>query len=279
MNSKRLTPEDILTQKGKAKITMLTAYDVSFAEIVDKAGVDIILVGDSLANVILGLERTKEVSFREMFNHTKAVKKAVKHALVVADMPYVSCQVNRKKALYYAKKFMEEAGADAVKLEWFAYCPEITHTLARNNIPVMGHIGLTPQTVDKLGGFRVQGKQIQRARELVKQAKILQDLGVFSLVMECVPYKLAKIITQKLKVPTIGIGAGKYCDGQVLVLYDLLGLYKKMKPKFVRAYLDLYDTIGKAIVKFINDVKKEKFPSLTESFNIDDKELIDKLLN
>ena len=157
---------DIMAKKGREKIAMLTAYDFSFASILDEAGIDIILVGDSMANVVLGMSSTKKISFKEMFNHTRAVRGAVKRALVVADMPYVSYQANKKKALYYAKKFVEEAGADAVKLEWFSHCEEITRILIKNNIAVMGHIGLTPQTADKLGGFKVQGKNFQRAFSL-----------------------------------------------------------------------------------------------------------------
>lgn len=270
--SKKINIEDIASKKGKLKITMLTCYDTSFAVALDEAGVDIILVGDSLANVILGMERTKNVSFREMFNHTKAVKKSVKEALVVADMPYVSYQKNRRKTLYYAKRFIEEAGADAVKLEWFKHCPEAVKMLVKNGIAVMGHVGLTPQTVDRLGGFRIQGKDAYRAQELIKEACLLEELGVFSIVIECVPSRVAKLITDRLKIPTIGIGAGKFCDGQVLVLYDILCLYKRAKPKFVRPYLDLYSKTKDAISKFVNDVRTQEFPASGESFSMKDEE-------
>lgn len=268
----KVTISDIIARKQGRKISMLTCYDSSFAEILDKTDVDIILVGDSLANVVLGMERTKEVSFKEMLNHTKAVRGAVKRALVVADMPYVCYQKNRKKACYYAKKFMQEAGADAVKLEWFENVKEVTEELIRNKIPVMGHVGLTPQTVDKLGGFRLQGKKAQKALDMIKQAKLIERLGVFSIVIECVPQKVAKLITESVKVPTISIGAGKYCDGQVLVLYDLLGLYKKTTPKFVRVYADLYSVSLKAIEAFTRDVQSGDYPSKNESFSISDEE-------
>ena len=264
--------KDIISRKGKEKITMLTAYDFSFASILDEAGIDIILVGDSMANVVLGMSSTKDISFKEMFNHTRAVKRAVKRALVVADMPYVSYQINKKRALYYAKKFVEEAGADAVKLEWFSHCEEITRILIKNNIAVMGHIGLTPQTADKLGGFKVQGKDSEKALILIKQADTLDKLGVFSLVIECVPSKVSRLITERVKSLTIGIGAGNSCDGQVLVLYDLLGFYKRIKPKFVREYADLSSIVNKAVTNFISDIKKGSFPSPKESFSINEEE-------
>ncbi len=273
MSSNKVSIEDIISKKGKEKITMLTCYDFSFASIVDKAGVDILLVGDSLANVVLGFESTKEASIREMINHTRAVAKAARRALVVADMPYRSYQINRKKALYYAKKFIEEAGADAVKIEWFKHCKDTTNFLVKNNIPVMGHIGLTPQTADKLGGFRVQGKDAKKAAALLEEAKTLSDLGVFSIVIECVPAKVSQLITESIAVPTIGIGAGSTCDGQVLVLYDLLGLYNKLTPKFVRKYIDLAPLIDRAVRDFIDDVRKGKFPSSKESFSIKDEEI------
>lgn len=264
---------ELVLKKGKEKITMLTCYDYSFAKILDEAGIDIILVGDSLANVVLGMEHTKDVSFLEMYEHTKAVVKAAKNTLIIADMPYVTYQRNKKKAVYYAKKFVEEAGADGVKIEWFPQCEEVTANLVKNKIPVMGHIGLTPQRVDKIGGFRVQGKDFQSALELVRQAKTLEKLGVFSIVLECIPSQPAQFITRQVNVPTIGIGAGIFCDGQVLVLYDILGLYKKLRPKFVKVYCDLYSLIYKAIKEYIVDVKENKFPKSAHSFTIDKNEL------
>ena len=263
---KKITIENILQRKGKSKITMLTCYDYSFAKILDAAGIDIILVGDSLANVILGMEETRRVPLTEMFNHTCAVAKGVSNALVVADMPYAAYQKNPEKCVEYAAKFIS-LGANAVKIEWFGNCLYVVKKLIKNKIPVMGHIGLTPQTAHLLGGYKVQGRDEKTALSLIKQAKGLQDLGIFSLVLECIPYSLAKSITKELKIPTIGIGAGKYCDGQVLVTYDILNLYKEKKPKFIRVYKDLSLEIEKAVTLFAKDVKKGKFPTRNESFS------------
>jgi len=268
--------EEIREKKGKEKITMLTAYDYSFAKILDEAGIDMILVGDSLANVVLGMEETKKISFEEMFNHTKAVKKATKFSLVIADMPYVAYQENPQKALFYAEKFIKEAGADAVKIEWFEEAISVTQELVKNKIPVMGHIGLTPQTVDKLGGFKVQGKDYESAKRLIKQAKLFEEGGAFSLVLECIPFQIAKLITEILTIPTIGIGAGPFCDGQVLVLYDVLGLYKKIRPKFVKVYKDLSVFIKEAVTEYIKEVKSLQFPSSSHSFSVSS-EILERL--
>jgi len=272
----KISVGDIRKRKGKAKVTMLTCYDYSFAKILDDSGIDIILVGDSLANVVLGMKETRKLSVSEMLNHTQAVARGSKRALVVTDMPYLAYQRNPKKCVDYASKFIR-CGAEAVKIEWFSAkgraasgrgdCQYVVKKLIKNKIPVMGHIGLTPQTAHLLGGYKVQGKDEQGALNLIKQAKLLQDLGVFSLVLECIPYLLAKRITRSLKIPTIGIGAGKYCDGQVLVTYDFLGLYKDKKPKFVRVYKDLSRDIAKATSLFIKDVNKGKFPTKLESFS------------
>ncbi len=244
---------------------MLTCYDYSFAGILDSSGVDIILVGDSLANVVLGLDKTNTVSVAEMLNHTQAVAKAVKHSLVVTDMPYLAYQKEPAKALSFAKKFILK-GAEAVKIEWFSQCKSVIKRLVKNNIPVMGHIGLTPQTAHLLGGYKVQGRSPEAAKKLIDQAKIIEDLGAFSLVLECLPYQLSQRISKAVRIPTIGIGAGKYCDGQVLVSYDFLGLYSKKKLKFTRVYCDLSSQIKTATKLFIKDVKKGKFPSQSESF-------------
>lgn len=257
--------EKVIDKKGKSKITMLTCYDYSFAGALEEAGIDIILVGDSLANVVLGLDDTKEVTTEEMLNHTRAVSKAARNTLVVADMPYSAYQKDTARCLSNAEKFME-MGAGAVKVEWFKDCPQVVHTLTKRGIPVMGHVGLTPQTVHLLGGYKVQGKDPVSASRIKEQAEILQDKGVFSLVLECVPSELASAITQKLKVPTIGIGAGKACDGQVLVLYDLIGIYRGRRPRFVRAYLDLYQDLKAAVSRFKSDVDCGEFPSAEESY-------------
>jgi 3-methyl-2-oxobutanoate hydroxymethyltransferase len=269
---KQIKALDIKRRKGKKKVTMLTCYDYSFAQILDKSDIDMLLVGDSLANVVLGMKETRKVSTTEMINHTKAVASGAKRALVVADMPAASYQRNPAKAVYYAKKFIA-AGAGAVKVEWFKSAVSVIKRLRKANIPVMGHIGLTPQTAHLLGGFKVQGKDRAAALNLIAQAKQLEKLGCFSVVLECIPSQVSKMITKAVKMPTIGIGAGKYCDGQVLVLYDLLGFYQRMRPKFVKVYKDLSKDINKAVLNFTSDVKKGKFPTEKESFSINKDEL------
>ncbi len=273
MEDNKITVKEIVAMKGRQKITMLTAYDYPLAFLVDKAGIDLILVGDSLANVVLGLNSTTEVGMTEMLHHAKAVTRAVKHALVIGDMPYESYQLNPDEAVKNARRFIEEAKCDAVKLEWFDRCIEVTEKILKSSIPVMGHIGLTPQTADKLGGFKVQGKDAQAAQRLIKQAEDLEKSGCFSLVLECVPDKIAQIITKELKIPTIGIGAGVYCDGQVLVIHDLLGLFERYTPKFVKKYAQLSPLILKAIEEYKNEVIQGKFPSKEYSFSIKEEEL------
>ncbi len=265
--------KDILALKNKRKITMLTAYDYPTANLVDKAGIDMILVGDSLANVVLGLESTAQVGMAEMLHHTKAARRAVKNALLIADMPFEAYQANPQDAVKNAKRFIEEAGAAAVKLEWFAGCPEITKQVISAGIAVMGHIGLTPQTADKIGGFKVQGKDAQAAQKLIDQALTLEKLGCFAVVLECVPDKISELITKKIKIPTIGIGAGVHCDGQVLVINDLLGLFERYTPKFVKKYAHLSEVILKAVEDFKDEVIQEKFPDLEHSFTIKEEEL------
>lgn len=262
----------ILELKNKRKITMLTAYDYPTASLVDKAGIDMILVGDSLANVVLGLESTTQVGMPEMLHHTKAVTRAVKNALVIADMPFNSYQVNPQDAIKNAQRFIEEAKAQAVKLEWFSGCAEVTGQIIKSGIAVMGHIGLTPQTADKIGGFKAQGKDAQSAKNLIEQAKALEKLGCFALVLECVPDKISELITTRLKIPTIGIGAGIHCDGQVLVINDMLGLFERYTPKFVKKYADLSSAILKAVQEFKAEVIQEKFPSPEHSFTIKEEE-------
>ena len=255
------------------KIVMLTAYDYPLARLIDKAGIDMILVGDSVANVVLGLESTTQVGMKEMLHHTKAVTRAVGQALVVADMPYDSYQVNPQDSLKNARSFIDEAKADAVKLEWFDKCLEVTENIVKAGIPVMGHIGLTPQTADKLGGFKVQGKDAGQAKRLIEQAVSLEKLGCFSIVLECVPDKIAGVITKKLKIPTIGIGAGADCDGQVLVVHDMLGLFERYTPKFVKKYIELSPLIAKAVEDFKLEVRQGKFPTPQYSFTIKEEEL------
>ncbi|MBN2483806.1 MAG: 3-methyl-2-oxobutanoate hydroxymethyltransferase [Candidatus Omnitrophica bacterium] len=258
--------EQLIAKKNKEKIVMLTCYDYSFAHILNETAIDAVLVGDSLANVVLGLDRTKSLSFREMHAHTKAVSRAVHRALVIADMPYCAYQRNPGKAYEYARKLIDDAGAHAVKLEWFSRCPQVAEQLVRKQIPVMGHIGLTPQTVDKLGGFKVQGKDLQSARRLKEQARILEDLGVFAIVFECIPQEVTQTLTRAVKIPTIGIGSGKWCDGQILVLYDLLGIYPGRRPKFVKTFENLDVRIQQAVAEYVKEVKGLSFPGEEHSF-------------
>jgi len=264
--------KDIQELKNKRKITMLTAYDYPTANLVDRAGIDMVLVGDSLANVVLGLESTTQVGMAEMLHHAKAVTRAVKKALVIADMPYNSYQINLQEPVKNARRFIEEAACQAVKLEWFAGCPKVTEQIINAGIPVMGHIGLTPQTADKIGGFKVQGKDAQAAQKLIDQALALEKLGCFAIVLECVPDKISGLITKKLTIPTIGIGAGIHCDGQVLVINDMLGLFERYTPKFVKKYAHLSQAILKAVEDFKNEVIQEKFPDLEHSFTIKEEE-------
>jgi len=273
VESKKNNIKDIVALKGKRKITMLTAYDYPLASLVDKAGIDMILVGDSLANVVLGLESTTEVGMAEMLHHAKAVRRAVKHALVIGDMPYESYQVHPDECVKNARRFIEEAGCEAVKLEWFKQCLEVSASIVKAGIPVMGHIGLTPQTADKLGGFKVQGKDAETAQRLIDEAVALEKLGCFAIVLECVPDKIAEIITNKLKIPTVGIGAGPHCDGQVLVIHDLLGLFERYHPKFVKQYLNLSPLIQKALEDYGREVREGKFPGPEHCFSIKEEEL------
>ena len=281
MQNKKITADDIKQKKQtQQKITMLTAYDFPLASIIDKAGIDMILVGDSVANVVLGLESTTEVGMTEMIHHAKAVRRGVKNALVIGDMPYESYQtlsdgrqVNINESVKNAKRFIDEAGCDAVKLEWFDNCLEVTENIIKAGIYVMGHVGLTPQTAAQLGGFKVQGRDAQAAKRLIKQAEGLERLGCFSIVLECVPDRVAEIITKKLKIPTIGIGAGINCDGQVLVTHDLVGLFERFSPKFVKKYINLSPMILEAIKSYRTEVLEGKFPTKEHSFTIKQEEL------
>lgn len=272
----KITVNDITAAKGRRKLTMLTAYDYPLASLIDRAGIDMILVGDSVANVVLGLDSTTKVGMNEMLHHSKAVTRAVKQALVIGDMPFESYQVNPEEAVMNARRFIDEAACDCVKLEWFERALEVTEKIISAGIPVMGHIGLTPQTADKLGGFKVQGKDAAAAQKLIEQAKALERLGCFAIVLECVPDKIAEIITQKLKIPTIGIGAGAACDGQVLVTHDMLGLFERFTPKFVKKYVNLSAMILEAVQMYKQEVLEGKFPAQEHSFSINKTE-VDKL--
>jgi len=268
-----MTVNEIRELKGKRKITMLTAYDYSTALLVEKAGIDIVLVGDSLANVVLGLDSTTQIGMDEMIHHAKAVRRGAKDSLIVGDMPYSAFQVDPSRAVGNARRFVEEAGCAAVKLEWFDKCLEVTERIIAAGIPVMGHIGLTPQTADKLGGFKVQGKDAEQAKELIRQAVELDKRGCFALVLECVPDRIAEMITRQVKLLTIGIGAGPYCDGQVLVINDMLGLFDRYTPKFVKRYANLSPLILKAVEEYRDEVIQGQFPAKEHSFTIKEEEL------
>jgi len=247
------------------KITMLTAYDCPTAKLLDELGVDIILVGDSVGNVLLGYENTIPVTMEEMLHHTKAVCRGVKSAMVVADMPFMSYQVNPEQALLNASRFIKEAGANAVKIEGNIDL-EAVRKIIEAGIPVMGHLGFTPQLVNQLGGYRVQGKAPDEAKAIIDAARALQDAGVFCLVLEMVPSALTRRIVQTLSIPVIGIGAGPDADGQVLVTNDILGLYDKGIPRFAKKYADLYSQSRDAVSRFISEVRGGKFPGKEHSF-------------
>lgn len=269
----KITINDLKNKKkNHEKITMLTAYDYPTAQLVDKAGIDIVLIGDSLANVVLGLEKTAEVGMSEMLHHAKAVSRAVKNALVVGDMPFEAYQISPSESVKNARRFINEARCDAVKLEWFSDAIEVTKDIASSGIPVMGHVGLTPQTADKLGGFKVQGKDAETAKLLLDQALRLEKAGAFSVVLECIPDKISELITKSLAIPTIGIGAGIHCDGQVLVINDMLGLFDRYTPKFVKKYINLNPMIYDAILKYKEEVISMKFPDKEHSFTIKEEE-------
>ncbi|MDP8265014.1 MAG: 3-methyl-2-oxobutanoate hydroxymethyltransferase [Candidatus Aceula lacicola] len=269
--------KDILGKKlSGEKITMLTAYDYSMAKLIDQADIDMILVGDSVANVVLGLESTKEMTMDQMVYHASAVRRGAENALVVGDMPFESYQLDIAQATCNARRFIDEAGCDAIKLEWFDHCLEVAKEIIKAQIPVMGHIGLTPQTAEALGGFKVQGKDTESAKKLIDQAVALEQAGCFSLVLECIPDKIAEMITKKISIPTIGIGAGLFCDGQVLVTHDILGLFDRFKPKFSKQYLDLSSIISSAVMLYRNEVLSGQFPDKEHSFTVK-QEVIDKL--
>ena len=264
-------------KEGK-KITVLTAYDFSTAKYLDQAGVDMILVGDSLAQVALGYENTTDVGMDEMLVFTRAVSRAVENALVIADMPFMSFQVDKAQTMRNACEFIK-AGANAVKMEGCSdfVIDNIKH-LVQNGIPVMGHLGFTPMSINSIGGHKVQGKDADRTIDILKEALRLQSAGCFAVVLELMPLQSSQFITQRLRIPTIGIGGGKFCDGQVLVSDDLLGKYDRFKPKFARQYSSLKDIIFNVAKAFVSDVENGAFPSIKESFVLEDEE-IEKLEN
>ncbi len=263
-------------QSGE-KITVLTAYDYPWALLVDRAGIDMVLVGDSLGMVVLGYPDTVSVSMDEMVHHLKAVSRAVVRALVVGDMPFGSYNVSIEKAIENANRLMKEGRADAVKLEGGCPMAETVAALVRAGIPVQGHIGLTPQTASALGGFKVQGQSAEAARSLIADARALAAAGCFSIVLEAMPAAIARLITEAVAVPTIGIGAGGDCDGQVLVIHDMLGLFDRFTPKFVKQYARISETVAEAIEAYKRDVQAGRFPEACHSFSMKSDEL-DKLL-
>lgn len=258
--------------KGE-KLTMLTAYDYSMAKLIDDAGINGILVGDSLGMVCLGYKDTLSVTMEDMLHHTRAVSRGTANALVVGDMPFMSYQTSVYDAVKNAGRFVKEANAQAVKLEGGASVCEQIEAIVKAQIPVMGHIGLTPQSLNMFGGFKVQGKTEEAAKKLVEDAKRIEAAGAFSIVLECVPAKLAEIITKEVSIPTIGIGAGAGCDGQILVYQDMLGMFSDFTPKFVRKYEDIGSIMKNAFMKYIEEVQKGTFPAKEHTFKIDEETL------
>ena len=263
-------------KEEKQKITMLTAYDYSFAKLMDEAGINSILVGDSVGMVCLGYEDTLPVTMEDMIHHTKAVARGAKTALVVADMPFMSYQTSVYDAVVNAGRLIKEGGAQAVKLEGGFEVTEQIKAIVDASIPVVAHIGLTPQSVNAFGGFKVQGKSEAAAQKLLDDARAVEKAGAFAVVMECVPAKLAAKITEELSIPTIGIGAGAGCDGQVLVYQDMLGLFSDFTPKFVKQFANVGEIVKGAFEGYIREVQEGTFPAQEHTFKIDD-EVLDKL--
>jgi 3-methyl-2-oxobutanoate hydroxymethyltransferase len=257
-------------KKDKKKISMITAYSFPQAQCVDEAGIDIILVGDSLGMVELGYKDTVPVTMDEMLSHTRAVMRGVKRAHVVGDMPFMSYNISREQAITNAGILYKDGGSDSVKLEGGQEMAGTVNAIVKAGIPVFGHIGLTPQTAGMLGGFKVQGKSLDQARKVVDDAVALEEAGAFAIVLEAIPRQLAALITEKLSIPTIGIGGGLDCDGQVLVLHDLVGLFKRFTPKFVKVYADLYTAQLDAVKKYIGEVQGRSFPSDEHTFTMKD---------
>jgi len=267
----RVTITEIKEMKQrKEKIPMLTAYDYVTAKMVDEAGVPLILVGDSLGMVMLGYESTISVTMEEMMHHTKAVVRGVKKALIIGDMPFMTYHVTVSDALYNAARFIQEGGAQAVKLEGGEVVAEKVRRLVDCGIPVMGHIGLTPQSIHQLGGFKVRGKAVEEAQKLLNDARVLEEAGAFAIVLECTPAPLSRLITERLTIPTIGIGAGPDCDGQVQVISDILGLYTDFVPKHTKQYARLAGEIKTAVSSYISEVKSLSFPTAKQSYTVDE---------
>lgn len=263
----KVTTQTVVEMKRQGeKISMLTAYDYTMATIIDDAGVDVILVGDSASNVMAGFDTTVPMTLEHMIYHTSCVVRGVERALVIADLPFMSYQVTAKEALINAGRMMKEAGAHAVKLEGGKSITPTVKRIVDAGIPVMGHLGLTPQSIYKFGTYKVRAKEEKEAEQLIKDAKKLEEAGVFSIVLEKIPATLARKVTESVSVPTIGIGAGAECDGQVLVLHDMLGLNKDFSPRFLRRYADLHNSMADAVKDYIADVKDGSFPDSSEQY-------------
>jgi 3-methyl-2-oxobutanoate hydroxymethyltransferase len=260
-----------MKKKGK-KIVMLTAYDAPSAQILSECGVDIILVGDSVGNALLGYESTIPVTLDDVIHHSAAVARAKPNSLIVGDMPFMSYKVSEEQALENCALMLQEGGAEAVKIEGAGREVDIARAVVDSGIPVMGHIGLTPQSIFEVGGYRVQGRTAKQTKEMVKQAQALEGAGAFSIVLELVPSETARLITETIGIPTIGIGAGPHCDGQVLVLHDMLGLFQDFKPKFVKRYANIREVIQNAVNEFSSDVREGKFPDSEYSFEMTEEE-------
>lgn len=267
MSTKKITVNALMDMKNRGeKITMLTAYDFQMASLLDQCGIDMILVGDSLGNVMLGYENTIPVTMNEMIHHCKAVTRGAKNAMIVGDMPFMSYQINAEQAVENAGRLLKESGVEAVKLEGGEEVLEAIHKIVKAGIPVMGHLGLTPQSINKFGGYGVRGEAEEEAQAMLSDAKKLEEAGAFSVVLEKVPAKLAKSITDAINIPTIGIGAGVNCDGQVLVTHDMLGLFEKFRPKFSKRYAELAKEMKRCYSQYIKEVKEKEFPSQEHSF-------------
>lgn len=263
---KRITTETIRSMKGAERISMLTSYDFAIAQMVDAGGIDAILVGDSASNVMAGHETTLPITLDQMIYHAQSVVRAVKRALVIVDLPFGTYQSDPQRALDSAVRIMKESGAHAVKLEGGLEVEKSIKKILNAGIPVMGHLGLTPQSIYQFGTYKVRAKEEEEAAKLMDDALLLDSLGVFSLVMEKIPASLAQKVTENISIPTIGIGAGPHCDGQVLVVHDMLGMTHEFKPKFLRQYLNLYDDITNAVKRYVDDVKKMNFPNESEQY-------------
>lgn len=260
-------------KEQRNKLSMLTAYDYSMAKIIDESGINGILIGDSLGMVVKGEEDTLAVTVEEIIYHTKAVKRGAKNALIVSDMPFLSYHVSTEQAVLNAGRLVKEGGANAVKIEGGANVLPQIKAIVEAQILVMGHLGLTPQSVNAFGGFKVQGKSEEAAKKLIEDAIALEEAGVFAITLEGIPEKVAEIITKSVSIPTIGIGAGKYCDGQILVYQDMLGMFNDFVPKFVKQYANIGGVMKEAIKSYIDEVKEGKFPEDKHTFKIDENEL------